>query len=343
MAMFMVSSAPSDQDINLEHPDSLEGKGLPVEEDKLMDFGFPDSGNEPNLFQKQGQSLEEEGEFADFSLGDLESGKELDDRYIGFCKDAYILMWPGNSRKFWSYGYVYLKQPYVANCTMKYLYNTRNYPADPFCKFGFRVTGSFEGHSDGYTDCTDTDYVLLNDTNGNAAYYCGTYSTIDWITAEDDFEFHFVTKADSPRAKGFFTVIRSFKLCGGLYTVEKDGPSGNLLSPLYPENYPPNLSCNYYFQLDPNDGREISIRIGCYSYNLEDPFNNGTDYCLDATVFTYEAPYIHTPMVYCSNTLDNNNHVIYSTHNSLLVSFRTNSAVEQSGYNCSYEFIRFGE
>ncbi|XP_068200410.1 uncharacterized protein [Palaemon carinicauda] len=277
------------------------------------------------------------------SLEDVNFEPEHDERYIGFCQNAYIRMWPGNSRKFWSYGYVYLGEPYLANCTMLYYYNTRRYPSDDFCKFGFKVRGSFEGHTDSYATCTDTDYVFLNDSNGNEAYYCGTYSDIEWTTIEDSFEFHFVTKEDSPRARGFFTIIESFKLCGGAYNIENDGPTGTFRSPNFPLNYPGNVACNWFFQSPSNEGYEVSVRIRCDQFALQEPFDNGTEYCLDAMSFTFEAPYPSDTQTYCSSTLDEENHVVYGTHGPMLVSFRTDELVADSGFNCTYEYILYGE
>lgn len=277
------------------------------------------------------------------ALSDTDFEPEEEERYIGFCKNAYIRMWPGNSRKFWSYGYVYLKEPYLANCTMLYYYNTRKYPNDDFCKFGFKVRGSFEGHTDSYTTCTDTDYVFLNDSNGNEAYYCGTNSVIEWTTIEDSFEFHFVTKEDSPRAKGFFTIIESYKLCGGAYTVEDDGPTGTFTSPLFPKNYPANIACNWYFAVPVEEGHEVIAKIICKQFSLQAPFNNGTEFCLDAMHFTYEAPYPSETQSYCSSDLAEAQHVVHSTHHPMLVSFRADDLLADSGFNCTYEFILYGE
>ncbi|KAK7065408.1 hypothetical protein SK128_008768 [Halocaridina rubra] len=323
---------------NNEHQQSL--KELPLKEDEEIPKIINERYNPKN--QRQELDLDElnDIERQDFELQDVNDNE--DGRYVGYCKDAYILMWPGNSRKFWSYGYVYLNEPYLANCTMRYYYNTRNYPGDPFCRFGFKVTGSFESHNGPYTQCTDTDYVLLNDTDGNAQYYCGEQSTIEWATSHNDFEFHFVTKPNSPRGKGFFVVIQSFKLCGGAFNMVDNGPTGNIYTPLFPASpYPPNIACTWYFAVPSTDSKEISVRIGCDTFSLQTPFNNGTEYCLDAVTFISEVP--GNIKTYCGNTLDSKNHVVIGTHADLLVTFRSDTTIQDVGFNCTYEYILYAE
>ena len=48
---------------------------------------------------------------------------------VGGCnKSELVYMWPGNSRQFWSIGYVFLKEDYPAGCIMSYIYDHRINP-----------------------------------------------------------------------------------------------------------------------------------------------------------------------------------------------------------------------
>ncbi|XP_037783580.1 uncharacterized protein LOC119579753 [Penaeus monodon] len=89
-------------------------------------------------------------------------------RYVGLCERKVVMMTPGNSRKFWSLGYVYLKEPYPADCVLKYRFETRFKRKDTFVKFGFRVTGTFSGPDIACSSCQKTDYVYLDDSSGNS-------------------------------------------------------------------------------------------------------------------------------------------------------------------------------
>ncbi|XP_042893071.1 cubilin-like [Penaeus japonicus] len=257
-------------------------------------------------------------------------------RYIGHCDTKNIFMNAGYSRYVWSYGYTNLQQPYLADCYMKHVYNTKVF-TDPFCKFGFKVTGEFESHPLPYTTCYDTDYLLFNDTYGNVAMYCGYFSEISWATADDQFELIFSTKADSPRGRGWKIKIESFKLCGGaIYTA--DGPTGVLETPVQSGVYPPNFLCTWYFQTT----ERTSVKIGCDTFSLTDPitYPNGTSYCLDFISFTSESLYATETVQYCSDSLHNNNHVVYGASSSLLVQFRSDDTDQDTGFVCNYELIQ---
>lgn len=265
-------------------------------------------------------------------------------RYVGYCRNAHIYMWPGNSRKFWSFGYVDLKEPYLANCSLKYIFDTRAYPNDPLAKFGFLVTGVFYGiHTKDGESCYDSDYLLLNDTSGVEAIYCGVQSNVSFSTTSDYFELIFETQEDSPRAKGFFVTIQSFRLCGGLLTPHFDGPRGVLDSPLYPDPYPPNLRCNWFFQsMD-----ETSVVFTCEKFHLGERIANpnGTGLvCSDSMSFTYEWGKPNDTMMYCGDDLDNDFHTVYSLSNDLLVNFNTDDVTEpNTGFRCFYEFILYAD
>nr|XP_027229064.1 cubilin-like [Penaeus vannamei] len=257
-------------------------------------------------------------------------------RYIGHCDTKNIFMNPGYSRNVWSYGYTYLQQPYLADCYMKHVYNTKVY-TDPFCKFGFQVTGVFESHPLPYTTCFDTDYMLFNDSDGNSAMYCGASSVISWATPQDEFELIFSTKADSPRGRGWKIKIESIKLCGGaIYTA--DGPSGTLQTPLSSGLYPNNFACTWYFQTTDR----TSVKIGCDTFSLTDPitYPNGTSYCLDFISFTSENLFSTEMTRYCSDALHDYNYVVYSATTSLLVQFRSDETDQDTGFVCNYEFIQ---
>ncbi|XP_071545351.1 cubilin-like [Panulirus ornatus] len=289
-----------------------------------------------------GQSID----LYDFDDGDdhdllQQEEQQYDERYVGLCKTFTVRMWPGNSRRFWSYGYVYLKQPYLANCTLRYIYKTRIHTSDPLKKFGFRVTGSFDGVNDGATSCSDTDYVYLDDTAGVNATYCGAHSNISFVTSSDYFEFNFVTKENSPRAKGFFVVIESFLLCGGTYTHQSHGPTGVITSPLHPENYPADLTCSWWFTaMD-----EATIRLMCSAFLLEDQqtIAPGNTTCLDYLSFTSEVGSSPQTTTYCSTELAVLHRAVYSSGSSLLLGFRSDSVNQYSGFNCTYEFIKYSE
>ncbi|XP_047496905.1 cubilin-like [Penaeus chinensis] len=257
-------------------------------------------------------------------------------RYIGHCDTKNIFMNPGYSRNVWSYGYTYLQQPYLADCYMKHVYNTKVF-SDPFCKFGFEVTGEFESHPLPYTTCFDTDYLLFNDTDGNVAMYCGSFSEISWVTPHDEFELIFSTQADSPRGKGWKLTIKSFKICGGaLYTT--DGPTGVLQTPVTSGLYPNNFACTWYIQTT----ERTSVKIGCDTFSLTDPmtYPNGTSYCLDFVSFTSENLYSTDTTRYCADALHDHKYVVYSSTSSLLVQFRSDETDQDTGFVCNYELIQ---
>ncbi|XP_064117808.1 cubilin-like [Macrobrachium nipponense] len=273
-------------------------------------------------------------------LGDFKPEDTSNDRYVAYCADAIVMMIPGRSRKFWSYGYVYLQEAYPANCTLKYVFTTRSNPDDTFAKFGFRVTGTFKGPNIQYTSCTETDYVTLDDTEGITATYCGTSATINFITGSNYFEFHFKSQEHSPRAKGFYVTIESYYLCGGLVNSDTHGPTGYISSPLHPDNYPPNSNCFWWF----TSPEKTTVKMECNSFLLEDmaTFPNGTQYCVDYLSLSYEAVSSDQTTYFCNSDMDTLTKTIYSAGSNLLVNFRSDSANHFSGFNCSYDFIFFG-
>lgn len=301
----------------------------------------------PQLQEKKEEAKNEgalKGQAVDDSevefLGDFKPEDTSNDRYVAYCTDAIVRMIPGRSRNFWSYGYVYLQEAYPANCSLKYIFTTRTNPDDTFAKFGFRVTGTFEGPNIQYSTCAETDYVVLNDTEGITATYCGTSATIDFITGSNYFEFYFKSQENSPRAKGFYVTIESYYLCGGLVNSDTHGPTGYISSPLHPDNYPPNSNCAWWF----TSPEETTIKMECSSFLLEDKasFPNGTQYCVDYLSISYEAVSSSETSYFCNSDMDTLTKTIYSAGPNLLVNFRSDSANHFSGFNCSYDFIRFG-
>ncbi|XP_068200412.1 uncharacterized protein [Palaemon carinicauda] len=272
-------------------------------------------------------------------LGDFRP-EDGDDRYVGYCTDAVVKITPGNTRDFWSYGYVELKEPYPANCSLKYIFTTRTNTADTFAKHGFKVTGTFVGPNIHYTTCDETDYVVLNDTEGIVSTYCGASSTIEFITGSNYFEFSFKSQENSVRAKGFYVTIESYYLCGGLINSATHGPTGVISSPLYPEEYPPNSNCAWWF----TSGDETTIRLECPAFLLEDQktFENGTSYCGDYMSISYEAVTADETSYFCNSDMDNLGKTIYSSGNTLMVTFRSDEVNHYSGFQCSYDFIKFG-
>jgi len=265
---------------------------------------------------------------------------DISQRYVGYCQEEYVDMYPGNSRYFWSHGYVTLQEPYPANCTLKYTFNTRLYPSDTFVKFGFHVTGTFSGPDIIVSHCNETDYVYLDDLADNTAQYCGENVTIDFVTGSDTFEFHFVSQEYSPRGLGFYVKIESIMLCGGMLSSTNDGPSGYISSPLHAANYPPNAACAWWFTAE--DGY-VSIKLECQSFVLEEitSLTNGTEYCEDKLSFTKELGMSETTD-YCHTDLDQGARTIWSDGDSLLVTFLSSTNNHYTGFNCSYEFITFG-
>ncbi|KAK7065407.1 hypothetical protein SK128_008767 [Halocaridina rubra] len=266
-----------------------------------------------------------------------ESGEE--DRYVAYCTEAIVYMWPGNKRKFWSWGYMYLKTAYPANCTLKYTFTTRAHPSDTFAKYGFKITGTFEGPNVVYSTCSDTDYVTIDDTEGISQTYCGISSSIDFTTGSNYIEFSFKSQENSPGAKGFFVTIESYYLCGGLRTSTNNGPSGYIASPEYAADYPPNTNCMWWFTSE----EETTIKLDCLSFRLEDPvtFSNGTTYCNDFMSISYEARTPSTTTFYCDSDMDTQARTIYSAGTTMLVNFRSDSANHYSGINCTYDFILY--
>ncbi|CAL4243640.1 unnamed protein product, partial [Meganyctiphanes norvegica] len=176
--------------------------------------------------------------------------------------------------------------------------------------------------------------------------YCGAQSNVSFFTNSDYFELTFESQADSPTAKGFYVIIQSFRLCGGLLTPQFNGPRGVLESPLYPESYPPNLSCNWYFQ----SMSETAVVFSCEKFllgeRIPNPNPNGTEalVCSDSLSFTWEMNHPDDTMNYCSDELDDDVHTIYSLSTDLLVNFQTDDVSEtNAGFKCYYEFILYAD
>lgn len=271
---------------------------------------------------------------------DFNPSRGNDARYVGYCRESLVYMWPGNTRKFWSYGYVHLKEAYPANCTLKYTFTTRSNPSDNFLKFGFKITGTFTGPNILVTRCNETDYVTIDDTAGSTATYCGTNAIIDFSTGSDYFEFYFKSQEYSPGALGFFVTIESYPLCGGLLNSVTDGPTGFITTPLHSNEYPANSNCAWWFTAL----EETTIRLECSSFLLEDQsvFPNGTSYCSDYMSVSFEALTPDTTTYYCNSDMDILSKTIYSAGNNLLVTFKSDSENHYSGFNCTYDFVLYG-
>ncbi|XP_069987756.1 cubilin-like [Penaeus vannamei] len=259
-------------------------------------------------------------------------------RYVGVCETRVVVMTPGNSRKFWSLGYVYLKEPYPADCVLKYRFETRFKRKDTYVKFGFRVTGTFSGPDIAYSSCHNTDYVFLDDSSRNSAIFCGPDARIEYVTGSSSFEFNFVSQKNSPRGLGFFVVIESVRLCGGLLSAQEDGPTGYISSPLHSEDYPANTGCSWLFTAKGT----TTIKLNCHSFWLEDSTTSpdGTTRCIDKLSVSYEVGHSKATE-YCDTDLQH--HTIWSKGPYLLLNFRSNSVNQYTGFNCSYEFVRYGK
>ncbi|XP_037783625.1 CUB domain-containing protein 2-like [Penaeus monodon] len=127
-------------------------------------------------------------------------------------------------------------------------------------------------------------------------------------------------------------------LCGGLLSRQEDGPSGYITSPLHSNDYPANSECSWWFTARGS----ITIKLNCHSFWLEGAATSpdGTTRCKDRLSVSYEVGHSQATE-YCDTDLQH--HTIWSKGPHLLVSFRSNGVNHYTGFNCSYEFIRYGK
>uniref|UniRef100_A0A673JHE2 CUB domain-containing protein n=1 Tax=Sinocyclocheilus rhinocerous TaxID=307959 RepID=A0A673JHE2_9TELE len=113
-----------------------------------------------------------------------------------------------------------------------------------------------------------------------------------------------------------------FLLCGG----ELTNTYGDIKSPGYPGNYPPNRDC--YWMVNVNPGLLITFAFGTLS--LEHHDNCNFDY-LEVKLVT---SWIHFKGVFCAYVLKS---PILSTTNGLWIRFKSDSSVSRAGFRAMYE------
>ncbi|CAG0882559.1 unnamed protein product [Darwinula stevensoni] len=110
--------------------------------------------------------------------------------------------------------------------------------------------------------------------------------------------------------------------CGGTLTA----PYGEIMSPGYPDSYPPNTNCQWIIEA-PTDTK---ILLVFYDFHLE--YTVG---CFPGDFLTVSDPVVD-PQIFCG---DNPPCLVESTGNSLSISFFSNSDDDQEGYRFHLAYI----
>lgn len=117
----------------------------------------------------------------------------------------------------------------------------------------------------------------------------------------------------------------SFPECGGILPVST---SGQIMSPSYPNNYPPNLDC--IWQLQVTTGHQVTVTYN--DIDIEASSRCSKDYIELLNGASSTSPSLHK---YCAGTLPAQ--IIYaSSGNVMRVRFKTDASGNGRGFKLTY-------
>jgi len=195
-------------------------------------------------------------------------------------------------------------------------------PVGHFITFTFEDVGLEYG-----SNCSAADYVQIRDGNSTASVIgliCGTTIPAPVNTSDNTayVRFHSNNRTSS---RGFkLNYNASVEVCGGTFTT----PTGTLMSPNYPGQYPHSRQCRWIIQVQ--EGRKITFTFT--DMDMQDPYGV---LCRRDFVELVNGQLPMSPVIgrYCGNT---NLPTVQSSSNSMTVRFVTDGSVSGRGFSATY-------
>ncbi|XP_077320418.1 embryonic protein UVS.2-like [Lithobates pipiens] len=173
-------------------------------------------------------------------------------------------------------------------------------------------------------DCT-SDYMRIYDGNSKNSpvlldKICGSNTIPSLIASTNEMLVEFVSDG-AVAGRGFNATYNTVK-CGGTFFNSQ----GNFTSPGYPGNYSPNMNCN--FTITAPVGYKIALTIS--NFQLEYSRFCTSDYLKLFIDGKQKGPF-------CGYT---NIPVLYSTSNSMILTFHSDGSNQAKGFQASYTFLQ---
>nr|DBA25188.1 TPA: hypothetical protein GDO54_012746 [Pyxicephalus adspersus] len=225
-----------------------------------------------------------------------------------------------------------------------------NYPANQNCTWhvvvtpGFTVVTHFDPafeieNSD--TSCNNGEYIeLRNGPDGSSpalgtgnGKLCGRDTPSSMHTTDNELLVQFISDS-SNEAKGFKLHYEAKSLaCGGTIYVTDSNPSGNITSPKYPSNYPPNTDCVWIIIVPNAEAVELKFQDQFY---IEPSVN-----CTSSFLELRDGPDANQRLLakLCGNTLPT---TYKSLGTSMYLRLRTEGGTTRAGFNAHYSIASCG-